>query len=83
MMSEKELPALSAIDCKDKGQGMVTMDGSVGCGCEQEIRNQVAKQLKRALYKELAELHSGCEFQDSPENLCNCDLAKIVEIAQG
>jgi hypothetical protein len=68
---------------KNKGDEMVTMDGSVGCGCETEIRNQVAKQLKRALYKELAELHSGCEFQDSPENLCNCDLAKIVEIAEG
>jgi hypothetical protein len=61
----------------------IAMDGSAQCGCESEIRKQIAAQLKRALYKELAELHSGCEFQDSPENLCNCDLAKIVEIAQG
>ena len=59
------------------------MDGSTGCGCEQEIRNQIARELRRELYKKLADLHVGCEFQDSPENECNCALSQIVEIASG
>jgi hypothetical protein len=62
---------------------MVTMDGSAGCGCESEIRGQIAREMKKALYKELADFHSGCRFQDSIENECNCDLAKVVEIARG
>ncbi len=68
----------------NKGDEMeLMMDGSASCGCESEIRKQIARQLRRALYKELAEFHSGCQFQDSPENECNCDLAKVVEIAEG
>jgi len=48
-----------------------------------EQRQMIVSALDKSLYKELSENHSGCEFQDSIENKCNCELGAIFTVIEG